>query len=88
MTTAKYLMDDVPKLLNSDDTKNTENVFSAVFTSLPSDFAEFIKWVAEIRRKEDGAHGLSEEEKGRLNIKVKAEEPYKCICILIFYPQC
>ncbi|KAL9142968.1 hypothetical protein ABFS82_14G206200 [Erythranthe guttata] len=69
ITTAKYLMDDVPTLLSSDDMKNVENVLSAVFTSLPSDFAEFIKWVAEIRRKEDGDQVLSEEEKGRLTSK-------------------
>ncbi|KAL6502917.1 Glutathione gamma-glutamylcysteinyltransferase 1 [Orobanche hederae] len=68
-TTAKYLMDDVPVLLSSDNMKDVKKVLSTVFTSLPSDFAEFIKWVAEIRRKEDGAQGLSEEEKGRLTIK-------------------
>ncbi|KAK4441572.1 Glutathione gamma-glutamylcysteinyltransferase 1 [Sesamum alatum] len=69
ITTAKYLMDDVPVLLSSATMKDVKNVLSTVFMSLPSDFAEFIKWVAEIRRKEDGSQGLSEEEKGRLAIK-------------------
>ncbi|KAK6143960.1 hypothetical protein DH2020_020780 [Rehmannia glutinosa] len=69
ITTAKYLMDDVPVLLSSDNMKDVKKVLSTVFTSLPSDFAEFIKWVAEIRRKEDGSQSLSEEEKERLTIK-------------------
>ncbi|KAG8370823.1 hypothetical protein BUALT_Bualt13G0023500 [Buddleja alternifolia] len=69
ITTAKYLVDDVPVLLSSDTMKDANNVLSTVFTSLPSDFTEFIKWVAEIRRKEDGGLSLSQEEKGRLAIK-------------------
>ncbi|KAH6815102.1 phytochelatin synthase 1 [Perilla frutescens var. frutescens] len=69
ITTAKYLMDDVPVLLSSENMKNVKKVLETVFTSLPADFAEFIKWVAEIRRKEDGAQGLSEEERERLGIK-------------------
>ncbi|KAL1559643.1 Glutathione gamma-glutamylcysteinyltransferase 1 [Salvia divinorum] len=69
ITTAKYLMDDVPVLLSSDNMLNVKNVLATVFTSLPSDFAEFIKWVAEIRREEDSNQSLSEEEKGRLRIK-------------------
>ncbi|KAL0418626.1 UNVERIFIED_CONTAM: Glutathione gamma-glutamylcysteinyltransferase 1 [Sesamum radiatum] len=69
ITTAKYLMDDVPVLLSSETMKDVKNVLATVFMSLPLDFAEFIKWVAEIRRKEDGGQGLSEEEKGRLSIK-------------------
>ncbi|XP_051143617.1 glutathione gamma-glutamylcysteinyltransferase 1-like isoform X2 [Andrographis paniculata] len=69
ITTAKYLMDEVPVLLSSNNLKDVNSVFSAVFTSLPSDFSEFIKWVAEIRRKEDNSQGLSEEEQGRLAMK-------------------
>ncbi|XP_042048484.1 glutathione gamma-glutamylcysteinyltransferase 1-like isoform X1 [Salvia splendens] len=69
ITTAKYLMDDVPVLLSSDNVQNVKNVLASVFMSLPADFAEFIKWVAEIRREEDNSQSLSEEEKGRLRIK-------------------
>ncbi|KAK4492462.1 hypothetical protein RD792_003271 [Penstemon davidsonii] len=69
ITTAKYLTDEVPVLLSSDYVKDVKNVLSTVFTSLPSDFAEFIKWVAEVRRKDDGDQDLSQEEKGRLAIK-------------------
>ena len=63
-------MDDVPLLLKSEDVKDIQKVLSVVVTSLPSDFGEFIKWVAEIRRREDGGPSLSAEEKARLAIKV------------------
>ncbi|KAK9083155.1 hypothetical protein Scep_029626 [Stephania cephalantha] len=68
VSTAKYLMDDVPSLLKSDGVDDVQKVLSIVFTSLPDNFGEFIKWVAEVRRKEDGTN-LSEEEKGRLLVK-------------------
>ncbi|KAL8542147.1 hypothetical protein ACS0TY_003126 [Phlomoides rotata] len=64
ITTAKYFTDDVPLLLSSDNVKDIKDVISTVFSSLPSDFAEFIKWVAEIRGKEDG-----EEENGKVSFK-------------------
>lgn len=70
VSTAKYLMDDVPVLLRSDDVKDIDKVLNVVFTSLPSKFGEFIKWVAEVRRQEDGGQNLSQEEKGRLAFKV------------------
>ncbi|EXB53498.1 Glutathione gamma-glutamylcysteinyltransferase 1 [Morus notabilis] len=66
---AKYLMDDVPLLLKSDNVKDIQKVLSVVFTSLPSNFEEFIKWVAEVRRHEDDSQGLSPEEKARLSVK-------------------
>ncbi|KAF7818450.1 glutathione gamma-glutamylcysteinyltransferase 1 [Senna tora] len=68
---AKFLMDDVPHLLKSDDVKDVHKVLSVVVTSLPSNFGEFIKWVAEIRRREDGGPSLSAEEKARLSIKAE-----------------
>ncbi|KAF5183794.1 Glutathione gamma-glutamylcysteinyltransferase [Thalictrum thalictroides] len=67
---AKYLMDDVPSLLKSEDVNDVEKVLSVVFTSLPTNFTEFIKWVAEVRRQEDGA--LSKKEKGRLSVKMSS----------------
>ena len=64
-------MDDVPCLVKSVDVKNVKDVLSVVLSSLPNNFREFIKWVAEVRRKEeDGGLSLSQEEKGRLAIKV------------------
>lgn len=67
---AKYLVDDVPVVLKSDYVKDIQNVFSVIFTSLPSNFEEFIMWVAEVRRREGGGQSLSPEEKARLSVKV------------------
>ncbi|KAH9729236.1 glutathione gamma-glutamylcysteinyltransferase 1 [Citrus sinensis] len=66
---AKYLVDEVPKIVKSKDFKDFEEVLTILFTSLPSNFGEFVKWVAEVRRREDGDHSLSQEEKGRLALK-------------------
>nr|AFM38979.1 phytochelatin synthase [Sophora viciifolia] len=65
---AKFLIDDVPLLLKSEDVKDIHKVLSVVVSSLPSNFEEFIKWVAEVRRREDGP-SLSAEEKARLAVK-------------------
>lgn len=67
---AKYLMDDVPLLLQSEEVKDIQDVLSVVIMSLPSNFEDFIKWVAEVRRREDGTQSLSTEEKARLAVKV------------------
>ncbi|KAK7852201.1 glutathione gamma-glutamylcysteinyltransferase 3 [Quercus suber] len=66
---AKYLVEDVPHLLKSEDLKDVQNVLSMVFKSHPADLRDFIKWVAEVRTQEDGNGILSEEEKGRIGIK-------------------
>ncbi|KAI3741978.1 hypothetical protein L1987_59657 [Smallanthus sonchifolius] len=66
---AKYLMEDVPVLLSSKNVKDVKDVLSIVFNSLPSKFLEFIKWVAEVRRTEEGGQSLSPEEQERLSIK-------------------
>ncbi|XP_043707591.1 glutathione gamma-glutamylcysteinyltransferase 1-like isoform X2 [Telopea speciosissima] len=66
---SKYLIDDVSVLLKSKDIKDVQKLLSVVFTSLPANFGEFIKWVAEVRRQEDGGSSLSTEEKERLAVK-------------------
>ena len=68
---AKYLMDDVPLLLKLEDVKDIQEVLSVVFMSLPSNFEDFIKWVAEVRSREDVGQTLSTEEKARLAVKVR-----------------
>ena len=71
ISTAKYLVDDVPCLVKSVDVKNVKDVLYVVLSSLPNNFREFIKWVAEVRRQEEnGGLSLSQEEKGRLAIQV------------------
>ncbi|KAF3436122.1 hypothetical protein FNV43_RR23214 [Rhamnella rubrinervis] len=66
---AKYLVEDVPLNLKLDDVKEVQGVLSVVFKSPPADLSKFIKWVAEVRRQEDGSLILSGEEKGRLAVK-------------------
>nr|AFK36941.1 unknown [Lotus japonicus] len=66
---AKFLTENVPLLLKSEDLKDIQEVLSVVFKSPPSELREFITWIAEVRRQEDGNLTLSEEEKGRLAIK-------------------
>ncbi|KAL7598028.1 hypothetical protein Lser_V15G27079 [Lactuca serriola] len=66
---AEYLVEDVPKLLSCKDVKDVKDVLAIVFNSLPSKFLEFIKWVAEVRRREDAGQTLSPEEKERLGVK-------------------
>ncbi|XP_059431960.1 long-chain-alcohol oxidase FAO2-like isoform X3 [Corylus avellana] len=66
---AKYLVEDVPLLLKLEDLKDVKKVLSMIFKSPPADLREFIKWVAEVRRQEDGSVILSDEEKGRVAIK-------------------
>ncbi|XP_031742435.1 glutathione gamma-glutamylcysteinyltransferase 1 isoform X3 [Cucumis sativus] len=66
---AKYLMDDVPLLLKSKDLKDTQDVLTVILASLPLNYSDFIKWVAEVRRTEDSGQSLSSEEKARLALK-------------------
>ncbi|CAH2038985.1 unnamed protein product, partial [Thlaspi arvense] len=66
---AKYLKEDVPRLVSSQDVDTIERILYAVFKSLPSNFNQFIRWMAEIRRTEDVSQNLSPEEKSRLNLK-------------------
>ncbi|XP_057252218.1 glutathione gamma-glutamylcysteinyltransferase 1 isoform X3 [Beta vulgaris subsp. vulgaris] len=68
---AKYLMEDVPLLLKSENVKDIEGAITVVCMSLPSNFRDFIMWVAEIRRHEDDGQSLSPEEMRRLAMKEK-----------------
>ncbi|KVI12347.1 Phytochelatin synthase [Cynara cardunculus var. scolymus] len=78
---AKYLVEDVPVLLSSKNVKDVKDVLSIVFNSLPSKVLEFIKWVAEVRRTEEGDQSLSPEEQERLAIKVSyCHEPTSVCC--------
>ncbi|KAK3414576.1 hypothetical protein EUGRSUZ_H00437 [Eucalyptus grandis] len=65
----KYLMDDVPHLLRSEDVKDINGILSILLASPPPGFGKFIQWVAEVKREQDGGIGISEEEKQRLAIR-------------------
>ncbi|XP_052211380.1 glutathione gamma-glutamylcysteinyltransferase 1-like isoform X2 [Diospyros lotus] len=80
---ATYLLDDVPHLLKEADVKDIKKVLSVILSSLPPNFGDFIKWVAEVRRREDnGGPSLSQEEKGRLAVK---EEVLKQVQETVLY---
>ncbi|XWS76223.1 hypothetical protein CRYUN_Cryun01aG0157100 [Craigia yunnanensis] len=66
---AKYLTEDVPLLLTSENLKNVDDVLCVVIKSAPPSLRDFIKWIAEVRRQDDDSTILSEEEKGRLALK-------------------
>ncbi|XP_047327818.1 glutathione gamma-glutamylcysteinyltransferase 1-like [Impatiens glandulifera] len=67
--TAKYLIEEVPILLKSEDMNDVNAVLTIISSSFPSDLGGFIKWVAEVRTREDGGQSLSQEERARLTIK-------------------
>jgi len=69
-TAAKYLTEEVPHLLSSKEIKDIQEVLSVIFTSAPKNLRDFINWVAEVRKLEDGNKVVNEEESRRLSIKV------------------
>ena len=80
---AKYLKEDVPRLVSSQHVDSVEKIISVVFKSLPSNFNTFIRWVAEIRITEDAKENLSAEEKSRLNLK--AYIPFPCFGLSVLF---
>jgi len=70
VNTLKHLIDDVPIFLRSEGLNNIPDALSLIFKSVLANAGDFIKWVAEVGRREEDGSGLSKEEKGRLSIKV------------------
>uniref|UniRef100_A0A0E0L6P2 glutathione gamma-glutamylcysteinyltransferase n=1 Tax=Oryza punctata TaxID=4537 RepID=A0A0E0L6P2_ORYPU len=66
---AKYCMEDVPDLLKDESVDNVPALLSRLVKSLPANAGNLIKWVIEVRRKEEGGSGLSKEEEERLILK-------------------
>jgi glutathione gamma-glutamylcysteinyltransferase len=67
---AKYCVEDLPNLLKGENLDNVQTLLSCLIESLPADAEALIKWVVEVRRKEEGGPSLSKEEKERLFSKV------------------
>lgn len=67
---AKYCVEDLPNLLKGENLDNVQTLLSRLIESLPAEAEALIKWVAEVRRKEEGGPSLSKEEKERLFLKV------------------
>ncbi|CAM0913467.1 unnamed protein product [Alopecurus aequalis] len=68
---AKYCVEDVPNLLKDESLDNVTALLSHLVESLPANAGDLIKWVIEVRRKEEGGSSLSKEEKERLLLKEK-----------------
>jgi len=73
---AKFLTEDVPQLLKSEDLEDIQEVLSVVFKPPPSELRGLITWIAEVRRQEDGNLTLSDKEKGRIALKVLTLLPF------------
>lgn len=76
MSIAKYLIDDVPVLLQSEMPENINQILYLILKSLPTCAGNFIKWIAEVRRQEEDGSGVTNEEKERLALKV---------CLVLFF---
>ncbi|KAG6535931.1 glutathione gamma-glutamylcysteinyltransferase 1-like [Zingiber officinale] len=74
MSIAKYLIDDVPVLLQSEMPENINQILYLILKSLPACAGNFIKWIAEVRRQEEDGSGVTNEEKERLALKEKVLE--------------
>nr|QCX35398.1 phytochelatin synthase 2 [Arundo donax] len=66
---AKYCAEDLPNLLKAEGLDNVPTLLSCLIDSLPANAGALIKWVVEVRRKEEGGPSLSKEEKERLSLK-------------------
>ncbi|WVZ72752.1 hypothetical protein U9M48_021163 [Paspalum notatum var. saurae] len=66
---AKYCVEDLPNILKAQNLDNVPALLSCLIESLPADAEALIKWVVEVRRKEEGGLSLSKEEKERLFLK-------------------
>lgn len=67
---AKYCIEVVPNLLRDNSVDNVLTILSRLVNHLPPNAGNFIKWVIEVRRQEEGGSGLSKEEEERLILKV------------------
>ena len=56
--------------MKGENLDNVQTLLSRLIESLPADAEALIKWVVEVRRKEEGEPSLSKEEKERLFLKV------------------
>ncbi|XP_054802393.1 glutathione gamma-glutamylcysteinyltransferase 3-like [Prosopis cineraria] len=78
---AKYLAEEVPLLVKSEDLDDIQKLLSVIFKSPPIELRGFITWIAEVRRREDGNLTLSEEESGRLAIKADILEEIRATAL-------
>lgn len=68
-STAKFLIDDVPILLTSENLSTIPEILSTIFRFLPIHAGDLIKWIAEVWRTEED-ECLSKKEKVRISAKI------------------
>ncbi|KAK8452651.1 hypothetical protein SEVIR_5G144600v4 [Setaria viridis] len=66
---AKYCAEDLPDILKAESLDNVPALLSSFIYSLPANAGSLIKWVVEVRRKEEDRPCLSKDEKERLLVK-------------------
>ncbi|KAL6627224.1 hypothetical protein ACP70R_030950 [Stipagrostis hirtigluma subsp. patula] len=66
---AKYCVDDLPTILKAEGLNNVPTLLSSLIESLPASAEALIKWVVEVRSKQEGGPSLSKEEEERLVLK-------------------
>jgi glutathione gamma-glutamylcysteinyltransferase len=66
----KYCVEDLPNLLEIESLDNVPTLLSHLIATLPSNAGALIKWVVEVRRKEEDGSSLCKEENERLLLKV------------------
>ncbi|KAK3163346.1 hypothetical protein QOZ80_1AG0002440 [Eleusine coracana subsp. coracana] len=66
---AKYFAEDLPNILEIESLDNVPTLLSCLIATLPANAGALIKWVVEVRRREEGGSSLSKEEKERLFLK-------------------
>ncbi|PAN32842.1 hypothetical protein PAHAL_5G516000 [Panicum hallii] len=66
---AKYCVKDLPNILKAESLDSVPTLLSHFIDSLPANAGSLIKWVVEVRRKEEEGPYLSKEEKERLFVK-------------------
>ncbi|KAJ3679708.1 hypothetical protein LUZ60_017719 [Juncus effusus] len=72
LTMAKYLTEDVPQIIKSDNLHTIEQLLSTLFESLPTNAGDFIKCIVEIKGPDEGRSDIiTQEERERLSLKEK-----------------
>jgi glutathione gamma-glutamylcysteinyltransferase len=66
---AKYCVKDLPNILKAESLDSVPTLLSHFIDSLPANAGSLIKWVVEVRRKEEEGPYLSKEEMERLFVK-------------------
>ncbi|CAO2181329.1 unnamed protein product [Urochloa humidicola] len=88
---ARYWVEDLPDILKDESLDSVPTLLSRFIDSLPANAGSLIKWVAEVRRKDEDGPCLSKEEKDRHFVKEKVLQQVratKLFMMIVHDPQC